>query len=167
MRPRKLAPWVLTLSALGACGGRYESNPKASDGVDETAGATSSTAGTSSIAGASGSAGADGASGSAGAGADMCMQQKLDYAVERSQVLEEFAKFGCKSSRDCVSTWDPSNCSLDCSYVVTTAAGRGVVDRLVTLGQKLCTGPCIPPTSSCPPLPPAECLRGRCFPGLR
>lgn len=111
------------------------------------------------------SGGAAGDSGGAGGAGDICEQQRSEYAVERDRVVAEFASFPCESAPDCLSTYDPSNCA-DCSFLVTTAARRGLVDRLVILGQAICTGSCARKSPvTCPDVAPPECVMGRCVPG--
>lgn len=113
--------------------------------------------------GAAGDSGGD--SGGAGGAGDVCEQQRSDYAVERDRVVAEFASFPCERASDCLSTYDPSNCA-DCSFLVTTAARRGLVDRLVILGQEICTGSCARKSPvTCPDVAPPECVMGRCVPG--
>jgi hypothetical protein len=82
--------------------------------------------------------------------------------VERERIVQEFASFACEIDADCVVAYDPSNCGRDCSYLVVTAAGRGVLDRLVILGQSSCTGDCITTDVTCPATPAPQCVMGRC-----
>jgi hypothetical protein len=144
-----------------ACGGRSESNPKTYATAGNDSGGDVGNAGSGASAGTSGSASA-GTAGT-GASADVCELQQQDYAEQRDQIIAEFADVACTTPKNCIAVYDPSNCSLDCSYLVVTAAGRGVVDRLVILGQRVCPGDC--PSRApvnCPSPPVPECIQGKC-----
>lgn len=159
-----LVTLVSGMVAVAACGGRYQVGSHADDAGGSGSAASGSagapaggatTAGSTSVAGSV-------TAGSAGGPADVCEQQKQDYAVEREQVIAQFADFSCDNSMDCVVSYDPSNCGRDCGYLIVTAAGRGVIDRLVTLGQRTCTGSCVTNEVNCPASPAASCVMGRC-----
>jgi hypothetical protein len=189
MRSSTLCLWFVTLS-ISACGGRYESNPKEM-GRAAGAPAASGSAGANGSAGASntGTGGQpqecpclqlaptcapdqqlvvspDACCPRCEPSPSPCEQQRAAYAVQRDQVIAQFADFKCMSDSDCVLTYDPSNCAMDCSFVIHTAAGRGVIDRLVILGQHTCTGVCVVPNpAGCQDLGPARCVTGQCRSG--
>jgi hypothetical protein len=147
----KSVVWCLVACLAPACGGRYVSDPQGGDGA---AGSDNASAGTNNV----GSAGT-----SAAGSSNVCEQQRQDYAAQRDQVVAEFADFSCVTAKNCLAAFDPSNCAHDCSYVIVTAAGRGVLDRLVILGQRTCTGDCVSKDAGvCPSPPVPECVMGKC-----
>lgn len=166
MRAKPLVLGCLLAGVALACGGRYESTPKSdaqagSDGGGDAGSAASAGSGISGSAGTS----ASGSAGTSGTGSqpDICERQREDYADQRNRVIEEFAGFACTTPKNCIAVYDPSNCAHDCNYVVVTAAGRGVVDRLVILGQRTCTSDCAEEAPvNCPSPPVPECIQGRC-----
>ena len=162
------SPWVvLSFSWALACGGRYERNAPASDAAYH-AGSTSdgaSGAGNAPVAGGSGGQGAGAGAGSAGVMDARCANQFSDYSEYRSQVVAEFSSFGCSADSDCRSFYDQSACDTSC-VLLTSAAFRGILDRLNTFELLNCDLDCRPqPWLTCPAssaAAPPHCVSGRC-----
>jgi hypothetical protein len=156
---------VFSVSWALACGGRYERDPPTSDAVGHAgspASSSSGASGSSSGGAASGNGGQPAVTGGAGVMDVACAKQFIDYGDYRSQVVNEFAPFGCTIDTDCRSFYDQSACDPSC-VPLTSAAFRGVLDRLNTFELLNCNSDCSPqPWVTCPAGAPGHCVSGSC-----
>lgn len=163
---------MLVLSGTGGCGGRYERNPLDSE-PDTVAGSHASAgSGIAGVGGTGVSAGGGGATSTAeggtgtvagsGGSTASCVEQTALYDDYRSQVMSEFADFPCTTDSDCRSYYFQSVCDPSC-MLLTTAAHRGIVDRLNTFAAFNCDPECWPkPWMSCPPVAAVHCIAKLC-----
>lgn len=156
---------VLGIGGAVACGGRYERNPTDADPV---AVAGSSGAGTGIITGGGGATsnapngGSIAIAGTAGTISAGCVEQGAAFQEYFAQVTAEFADFPCMADSDCRSYYFQSQCEPTCR-LLTSAAHRGIVDRLNSFGSANCSTECWPPPwPSCPPVAPVRCIASRC-----
>jgi hypothetical protein len=156
-------PWVvLSLGWALACGGRYERNAPASEAVGHAGSSSDGASGSGSGTVAGGSSGQSAVAGSAGMMDVACTNQFADYNDYRSQVMAEFFSYGCMIDSDCRSFYDQSACDPAC-VLLTSAAHRGILDRLNTFELLNCDTNCRPqPWPICPAAPSARCVSGRC-----
>lgn len=159
---------VLSLGCAVACGGRSERSAPDDDGLPSSQGGGRS---------GSGSGGNDSVNGGVTSGnggqvalpiagsvglVDPCIEQLVAYGEYRHQVITEFSSFACMVDDDCLAFYDQSACDTSC-FLVTTAARRGVVDRLNNFETTSCAPDCAAqPWASCPPLAQPRCVVDRC-----
>jgi len=162
---------VLSLGCAVGCGGRYEQNAPTSDNADHATNSTPSSGGASTSPNAGTSPNASGGgtaaggstiAGSAGTTQVACAHQYSGYVDYQAQVMAEFSSFGCKADDDCRSFYLQSPCDPSC-VLLTSAAHRGIVDRLNIFASSNCTPDCWPqPWPTCPTADPVHCVSGRC-----
>jgi hypothetical protein len=155
---------VLSVGGALACGGRYEHNPT---DVDPEMGGSAS-AGTGIVTGGGGAAsnapsgGSVAVAGSGGTISAACVEQGVAFQEYWSRVMTEFGDFRCMTDGDCRSYYFQSECDPTCR-LLTSAAHRGIVDRLNSFGTVNCSPECWPqPWPSCPAVAPVSCIAGRC-----
>jgi hypothetical protein len=167
MRRGGVAWAMLVLGGEFACGGRYEHNPhdfepEAIAGSAASAGnGASGTNGTAAGATSTPEGGTKAVAGSAGMPSS-CVEQTAVYDDYRSQVMTEFQDFPCMADSDCRSYYFQSQCDPSC-MLLTTAAHRGIVDRLNTFASFNCNPECWPqPWVTCPPVAAVHCIANLC-----
>lgn len=172
---RRGVVWVtLSVGAALACGGRYERNPQ-DLGASALAGAASTIAGSTASGGTASFGGGGATSSSAGgnaaggavvdggaANAMTCADQATAFDDYWTEVMTEFESFPCQEDSDCRSYYFQSPCDPSCK-LMTSAAHRGIVDRLNSFGSFNCSADCWPkPWATCPPVAPVRCVSGVC-----
>jgi len=155
---------VLGLGCAVACGGRSERSapddggPSSSQGGGPSGGGGGGTGGAASGNGGQVAAPIAGSLGWVGP----CLDQLVAYDAYRHQVVTEFSSFPCMLDDDCVAFYDQSACDTSC-FLVTTAARRGVIDRLNNYETGSCAPECAPREwGGCPPPPQPRCVLARC-----
>jgi hypothetical protein len=157
--------WAVTwLSCVLSCGGLYRV------GADEKDDSPSNSAGGSSPHGGEASAGkrTGGGSSTVPPMVDVCEQQQQSYVLQRQQLIDQFASFGCTQDADCLTFYDQSPCDSSCSKVITTGARRAVVDGIDLLAHRVCSEECLVfQKPACPVPPTAVCVAEHCVPGAK
>lgn len=156
---------VMMMGGLGlACGGRYERDPRES-GVAEVGGNAEIPGGGAGAGGLGNVAGGGGLAATSGTGgtsdARMCNEQRHDYERYYAEVMAEFEDFPCEADEDCRAYYARSPCEPGCR-LITSAANRGIIDRLNMFGTFNCDEACFPETISCPKAPPVHCIARQC-----
>ncbi|HVY26210.1 MAG TPA: hypothetical protein VHB79_06640 [Polyangiaceae bacterium] len=173
---RRGVAWVMaSVSAALACGGRYQRNPQ-DFGAPAVAGTASTIAGSPASGGSGIRLGGGGAANSpaegsaaggvmvdgGGANAVTCADQAAAFDDYWTEVMTEFQSFPCKEDSDCRSYYFQSPCDPSCK-LMTSAAHRGIVDRLNSFGSFNCSADCWPkPWATCPPVAPVRCVSNAC-----